>query len=101
MRISNEMLTRLYTFLTERLREGGGSVGAIPPTPQAPANRESLHLSLEMQLVVMLHQLVRQMPEVDSTKVAAIAEQIRSGAYQPDARSVAEALLGEGKGTEP
>ncbi len=95
MRISPETVARLQALLTERLGKANasGNVGSLQGAP-TPADEEVL-LSAELRLILLLHEMVQRMDEVDPQRVKEVAEKLQSGTYHPDVRAVAESILNE------
>ncbi len=95
MRISPETMARLQALVTERLGKAEAS-GTVGPAPGSRSGAdEPVLLSAELRLILLLHEMVQKMSDVDPQRVKAIAEQLQSGDYHPDVRAVAEAILNE------
>jgi flagellar biosynthesis anti-sigma factor FlgM len=48
-----------------------------------------------LRLILLLHEMVKKLPEVDYQRVAQIQQQLQQGTYNPDTKAVAEAVLRE------
>jgi flagellar biosynthesis anti-sigma factor FlgM len=95
MRISPETVAKLQALLTERLGKAEASGKAVAPTGELPRYEEPVVLSAELRLILLLHEMVQKMSDVDMERVAEVAKQLQSGDYSPDAKAVAEAILNE------
>ncbi|MCS7263609.1 MAG: flagellar biosynthesis anti-sigma factor FlgM [Armatimonadetes bacterium] len=95
MRISPETLARLQELLTKRLGQTEASGRTIAPTGASSQIEESVILSAELKLILLLHEMVQKMSDVDFQRVAEVAKKLQSGDYSPDAKAVAEAILNE------
>lgn len=104
MRVMVDSSPQLLGLIAERLKEWGISIGSVSPSgarQKVREGEEEVIFSLQLQLVRMLHELVRQLPEVDEERVKEVVQQVESGNYHPDSRAVAEAIINEifvGKG---
>ncbi len=97
MRISTETIAQWQNFLTERAEKAKAS-GQMPLPTDKGQSDEPIVLSAQVQLVLMLHELVQKMSEVDMERVNTVAEQLSRGDYNPDVRTVAESILNEMRG---
>lgn len=97
MRISPETVAKLQALLTERLGQTEASGRATAPTGASPQFEleEPVILSAELRLILLLHEMVQKISDVDPQKVAEVARKLQSGNYSPDAKAVAEAILNE------
>lgn len=95
MRISPETVARLQALLTERLGKTEASGRTVVPTGDLSRFEEPVVLSAELRLILLLHEMVQKMDEVDVKRVTEVAKQLQSGDYSPDSKAVAEAILNE------
>ncbi|MCS7187785.1 MAG: flagellar biosynthesis anti-sigma factor FlgM [Armatimonadetes bacterium] len=95
MRISPETVAKLQALLTERLGKAEASGRTVAPTGELSRLEEPVVLSAELRLILLLHEMVQKMEEVDVQKVTEVAKKLQSGNYSPDSRAVAEAILNE------
>ena len=72
-----------------------GKAGSRPSEPTAASNREAAELSSQDLSAAALTAAVAQFPELRQEKVAALAEQVRSGRYELSAQKTAEAMLAQ------
>lgn len=94
MRISTETIAQLQNFLTERAEKAKAS-GQMPLPMEKGQSDEPIVLSAQVQLVLMLHELIQKINEVNMERVNNVAEQLSSGNYNPDPKAVAESILNE------
>ena len=85
--LSSELMT------SERMPSA--KAGPRPSEPTAASNSDAAKLSWEELSAAALTATVRQFPEVRQEKVAALAEQLRSGRYEVSAEKTAEAMLAQ------
>ncbi len=95
MRISPETVARLQALLTERLGKTEASGRTAIPTGDLSRSEEPVVLSAELKLILLLHEMVQKMEEVDEKRVMEVAKQLQSGNYSPDSKAVAGAILNE------
>ncbi len=97
MRISPETIARLQALLTERLKqmEASGKTTSLGGASSQFELNEPVLLSAELKLILLLHEMVQKISDVDPQRVAEVAKKLQSGNYSPDARDVAEAILNE------
>lgn len=95
MRISPETIARLQVLLAERLSKTEASGKATASTGKLIRHEEPVVLSTELRLILLLHEMVQKMSDVDMGRVTEIARQLQSGNYSPDAKAIAEAILNE------
>lgn len=95
MRISPETVAKLQALLTERMGKAEASGRTVAPTGRPDRSEEPVVLSAELRLIMLLHEMVQKMEEVDMEKVREVAQKLQSGNYNPDAKAVAEAILKE------
>lgn len=95
MRISPETVAKLQALLSERLRKAEASGRTVVPTGDTPRLDDPVVLSAELRLILLLHEMVQKVEEIDVRRVTEVAKQLRSGNYSPDSRAVAEAILNE------
>lgn len=94
MRISPDIAAQLQNILASRLEASQRPGTSTPPGPSND-NDKPIALSAELRLIQLLHAMVKQLPEVDTERVAQIQKQLEQGTYNPDPRAVAEAVLRE------
>lgn len=95
MRISPDIAARLQNLLASRLEASQRMDAASMPSGSMKGNEEPVALSAELRLIQLLHEMVKQLPEVDTERVAQIQQQLEQGTYNPDTKAVAEAILRE------
>lgn len=95
MRISPETVAKLQALLAERMGRAEASGRTVHPSGGLSRSEEPVILSAELRLILLLHEMVQKMEEVDMKKVAEVARKLQSGDYSPDAKAVAEAILNE------
>ncbi|MGQ9462608.1 MAG: flagellar biosynthesis anti-sigma factor FlgM [Candidatus Fervidibacter sp.] len=95
MRISPETVAKLQALLTERMGKAEASGKTVAPTGRQAGSDDPVVLSAELRLIMLLHEMVQKMEEVDMGKVRGVAQKLQSGSYNPDAKAVAEAILRE------
>lgn len=95
MRISPGTVEKLQALLTERMGKAEASGKTVAPTGGLARSEEPVVLSAELRLIMLLHEMVQKMEEVDMGKVSEVAQKLQSGNYNPDAKAVAEAILKE------
>lgn len=97
MRISPETISKLQALLTERLDQTKASGRTTAPTraPSQSELEEPFMLSAELRLILLLHEMVQKMSDVDPKRIEEVAKQLQSGNYNPNAKAVAEAILKE------
>ena len=95
MRISPEVVARLQEILAARVGQVSPSTPSADSSTSSDAEAAPVSLSAELRLILLLHQMVKQMSEVDMERVRQVQEQILQGTYNPVARAVAEAMLQE------
>jgi flagellar biosynthesis anti-sigma factor FlgM len=94
MRISPETVARLQQLLSSHITPTQPS-GASAPSAPSGGEETSVVLSPELRLILLLHEMVKKLPEVDYQRVAQIQQQLQQGTYNPDTKAVAEAVLRE------
>jgi negative regulator of flagellin synthesis FlgM len=94
MRISPETVARLQQLLSSHITPTQSS-GASAPSAPSGGEETSVVLSPEVRLILLLHEMVKKLPEVDYQRVAQIQQQLQQGTYNPDTKAVAEAVLRE------
>ena len=67
-------------------------LGVSAPIKQQPA--DEVDLSESARLFKTLLQTAKDLPEINTAKIAALKEQIDTGNYTPDSRAIAEKMLG-------
>ncbi|MFA0750255.1 MAG: hypothetical protein SLRJCFUN_000658 [Candidatus Fervidibacter sp.] len=95
MRISPDIADRLQNLLASRLEASQRMDATSMPSGSVKGNGEPVTLSAELRLIQLLHAVVKQLPEVDTERVAQIQQQLEQGTYNPDIKAVAEAVLRE------
>ena len=73
------------------------SPAAARPGAGEPAGGDTVELTGMARRLTDLEAAVADLPEVDAERVAALREQIASGEYSVDSRSVADKMLGMDK----
>lgn len=63
------------------------------PEQKQPATESSVKLSEQAQQLNAIEERLRQLPEVDSERVAQIRQAVADGSYKPDSSRIADKLL--------
>jgi len=63
------------------------------PEQKQPAAESSVKLSEQAQQLNAIEERLRQLPEVDSERVAQIRQAVADGSYKPDSSRIADKLL--------
>lgn len=64
-----------------------------PAADKAPAGERGVKLSSQAQQLQAIEESLRELPEVDSERVARLRQAISDGSYQADSARIADKLL--------